>query len=279
MVAVAGQRVEYSPLRIFFRTIAARAYPRVMAANRQKTWVFFDMAFPVVGALAMVLVYQGLHAPRQYLGFVIMGGAMLAFWQNVLWSMAAQFSWDRGNGTLELYVISPTTFEAVLLGMALGSMFTVTLRAGAILVLGSVLFGISYSFAGTVPAIGVFLLTLAALYCLGMLLASLFLFYGREAWHLSNAMQEPVNFLSGLYFPVHALGAYVGGAASLVPMTLGLDAMRQLLLPGTPVFIPASLEALLVGLQIPLFAVLAGVSLRYMESRARRDGKLVTRWE
>jgi len=120
---------------------------------------------------------------------------------------------------------------------------------------------------------------LSALYCLGMLLASLFLFYGREAWHLSNAMQEPVNFLSGLYFPVHALGAYVGGAASLVPMTLGLDAMRQLLLPGTPVFIPAGTETLLVAIQVPVFAVLAGVSLRYMESRARRDGKLVTRWE
>ena len=274
-----AQRLEYSPLRIFLKTIAARAYPRVMAANRQKTWVFFDMAFPVVGALAMVLVYQGLHAPRQYLGFVIMGGAMLAFWQNVLWSMGAQFSWDRGNGTLELYVISPTTFEAVLLGMALGSMFTVTLRAGAILVLGSFLFGISYAAAGTLPAVGIFLITLAALYCLGMLLASLFLFYGREAWHLSNAMQEPVNFLSGLYFPVHALGAYVGGAASLVPMTLGLDAMRQLLLPGTPVFIPAGTETLLVAAQIPVFALLAGISLRYMESRARTDGKLVTRWE
>jgi ABC-2 type transport system permease protein len=204
---------------------------------------------------------------------------MLAFWQNVLWSMGAQFSWDRGNGTLELYVISPTTFEAVLLGMALGSMFTVTLRASAILVLGSLLFGISYAAAGTLPAVGVFLLTLAALYCLGMLLASLFLFYGREAWHLSIAMQEPVNFLSGLYFPVHALGAYVGGAASLVPMTLGLDAMRQLLLPGTPVFIPAGTETLLVAAQIPIFAFLAGISLRYMESRARRDGKLVTRWE
>jgi hypothetical protein len=36
---------------------------------------------------------------------------------------------------------------------------------------------------------------------------------------------------------------------------------------------------LLVALQIPCFAFLAGVSLRYMESRARRDGKLVTRWE
>src|SRR6202035_1068487 len=88
--------------------------------------------------------------------------------------------------------------------------------------------------------------------------ARVFVFYGREAWHLSNAMQEPVNFLSGLYFPVHALGAYVAGAASLVPMTLGLDAMRQLLLPGTPVFIPAGIETLVVAAQVPIFAVLAG---------------------
>lgn len=276
---MAVQAVERSPARIFFKTIVARAYPRVVAANRQKTWLFFDMAFPVVGALAMVLVYEGLHAPRQYLGFVVMGGAMLAFWQNVLWSMAAQFSWDRGNGTLELYVISPTTFEGVLLGMALGSMFTVTMRAGFILLLGSLLFGISYTVAGTLPAIGIFLLTLSALYCLGMLLASLFLFYGRSADHLANAAQEPVNFLSGLYFPVHALGAYVGGAASLVPMTLGLDAMRQVLLPGTPVFIPTGVETVLVAVQIPLFALAAGVSLRFMEARARSDGKLVTRWE
>lgn len=268
-----------SPARIFFKTIVARAYPRVVAANRQKTWLFFDMAFPVVGALAMVLVYEGLHAPRQYLGFVVMGGAMLAFWQNVLWSMAVQFSWDRGNGTLELYVISPTTFEGVLLGMALGSMFTTTMRAGVILVLGTLVFGITYTAAGALPAVGIFLLTLTALYCLGMLLASLFLFYGREAWHLANAAQEPVNFLSGLYFPVHALGAYIGGAASLVPMTLGLDAMRQVLLPGTPVFIPAGIETALVAAQIPLFAVLAAIALRFMETRARADGKLVTRWE
>ena len=270
---------QYSPLRIFFKTVVARAYPRVIATWRQVAWIFFDMAFPIVGSLAMVLVYQGLHAPRQYLGFVVMGGAMLAFWQNVLWSMATQFSWDRGNGTLELYTIAPTTFEAVLLGMAVGSMITTTIRAAVILVAGSLLFGISYASSGALAAIGVFLLTLAALYCLGMLLASLFLFYGREAWHLATALQEPVNFLSGLYFPVRALGSYVAGGASLVPMTLGLDAMRQLLLPGTPVFIPVGLETSIVAIQVPLYAVLAGVALRFLETRARSEGKLVTRWE
>jgi ABC-2 type transport system permease protein len=264
--------------RLFFKTILARAYPRVVAANRQKSWVFFDLAFPLVGTFAMVFVYEGLHAPKQYLGFVVMGGAMLSFWQNVLWSMGAQFSWDRDNGTLELYAISPTTFEAVLMGMAVGAMFTTTIRAGAVLLIGSLLFGVSYSLSGILPAIGVFLLTLTALYCLGMLLASLFLFYSREAWHLSNALQEPVNFLSGLYFPVKALGAYVGGAASLIPLTLGLDAMRQVLLPGTPRFLAPEWEALAVAVQIPIFAFLAYSSLRFMEARARREGKLISKW-
>ena len=162
--------------------------------------------------------------------------------------------------------------------MAVGAMFTTTLRAGIILVIGSLLFGISYNLSGLVPAAGVFLLTLSALYCLGMLLASLFLYYSREAWHLSNALQEPVNFLSGLYFPVKALGSYVGGAASLIPLTLGLDAMRQVLLPGTPRFIAPELEALAVALQIPLFAFAAYLSLRAMERLARREGKLISKW-
>ena len=267
-----------SAFDIFRRSIAARAYPRVVGIARSFSWVFFDFAFPLVGTFTMVFVYQGLHAPRIYLGFVVMGGAMLAFWQNVLWSMATQFSWDRDNGTLELYAISPTSFEAILLGMALGAMVMTTARSLLILCAGSLLFGISYTATGLLPALGVFVLTLAALYCLGMLLASLFLFYAREAWHLSNALQEPVGFLSGLYFPVHALGSYVGSVASLVPLTLGLDAMRQLLLPNTPRFVAPELEALIVAIQIPVFAFAAYRSLRFMEGRARSEGKLISKW-
>jgi ABC-2 type transport system permease protein len=267
-----------SGLEIFLRTMAARAYPRVVGLNRNRSWLFFDLAFPLVGTFAMVFVYQGLHAPRQYLGFVVMGGGMLAFWQNVLWTMGAQFSWDRSNGTLELMAVSPTSFEAILLGMAGGAMVSTTLRALAIILIGSLLFGVTYTVGGLLPATGIFLLTLAALYGLGMLLASLFLFYSREAWQLGDALQEPVNFLSGLYFPVRALGAYVGGAASIVPVTLGLDAMRQFLLPGTPRFLDPGLEALIVGLEIPLFAILAVASLRLMETRARQDGKLISKW-
>jgi len=250
-----------------------------VAFAREKTWVFFDIMFPLVGTFTMVFVYQGLQAPKAYIGFAIMGGAMLAFWQNVLWSMASQFSWDRDNGTLELYAVAPTSFEGVLLGMAAGAMVSTAVRAAIIMALGSIVFGVSYSAPGLAPALGIFLLTLAGLYCLGMLLASLFLFYTREAWHLSNALQEPVYFLSGLYFPVKALPAYVASGASLLPLTLGLDAMRQLLLPaGLPVFIPVGLEAILVAIQVPAYGVAAFYALRRMEGLARRDGRLTTRW-
>ncbi len=192
--------------------------------------------------------------------------------------MAAQFNWDRDNGTLELYTISPTSFVPVLLGMALGAMFTTCIRAAVVVGAGSLLFGVTYQLSGLLPALGVFILTLAALYCLGMLLASLFLFYGREAWHLTNGLQEPVYFLSGFYFPVRSLGAYLGGAASLIPLTLGLDAIRQFLLPETPQFLSTHREALALAALTVVYAFLAHRALLLLEARARRDGRLITRW-
>lgn len=267
-----------STLRIFVKTIIARGYPRVVGHTRNWAWVVTEFTLPLIGAVAMVFVYRALRAPAQYTGFVIMGGAMVAFWQNVLWSMATQFYWDRGVGNLEIYTASPASLVAILLGMALGALWPTVLRASVVVILGTVLFHVAWAASGIIPAAGIFVLTWASLYGLGMLLASLFLFYGRDVWNLANGMQEPVYLLSGFYFPVRALGAYVGGAASLIPLTLGLDAMRQLLISGTPAFITIQTEAALLATLTVVYAILANLALRLMESRARQDGRLIARW-
>lgn len=268
---------EPSGWRIFWKTIPARALPRLVGVYRNRSWVVTETLLPLVGTVAMIYVYRALHAPTRYLGFVVLGGVLLAFWQNVLWSMGTQFFWDRAQGNLELFIMAPTSLAAILLGMAFGGIFMTVSRAATVLIAASLFFGVTYSLAGVLPAFGVFLLTIAALYCLGMLLASLFLFYQREVWHLADAMQEPVYFLSGFYFPVRSLGAAVAGIGSLIPMTLGLDAIRQLLLPGTPQLIPLGLEVLSVVVQIPIYALLSQSALRYLEHRARRDARLVLR--
>ena len=142
---------------------------------------------------------------------------------------------------------------------------------------GSLLFSVGYVWSGVPAALGVFLLTMAALYLFGCLLGALFLFYGRDAWNLASALQEPVYFVSGFYFPVRSLTAAVGGVASLLPITLGLDGLRQLLLPGTPALVGPQWEALALTALIPVYGALAMHALRRIEQRARREGRLILR--
>jgi hypothetical protein len=53
--------------------------------------------------------------------------------------------------------------------------------------------------------------------------------------------------------------------------------MRQLLLPGTPAFIPVGWEVLVLVGQTLLYGVLSQVALRYLEQRARHDARLMLR--
>src|SRR5208283_2290935 len=96
---------------------------------------------------------------------------------------------------------------------------------------GSLCFGVTFAPANWWAVAGVFVLTLLALYGLGMVFASAFLLWGREAWHVVNLLQEPVYLVSGLNYPVRTLGTAVAVAASVIPLTLGVDALRQVLFP------------------------------------------------
>src|SRR4030067_63402 len=107
-------------LRLFLKTIIARAYPRIIGQQREVSWLVFDVVMPMLAVIAYVFVYRALDAPEEYIGFVVMGGAMTAFWLNVLWSMAAQLYWDKDQGNLEIYVMAPGPLMAVLPGMGGG---------------------------------------------------------------------------------------------------------------------------------------------------------------
>jgi ABC-2 type transport system permease protein len=263
--------------RLFLKTVVARAYPRVIGQQRERSWLFFDVFLSILAVSAYVFVYRAIGAPEEYVGFVVVGGAMTAFWLNVLWSMSSQLYWEKESGNLALYIMAPNSMMAILLGMAVGGIVATALRAAAILLVGSLLFHVQYA-VGSLPALAaVFLLTLAALYGLGMMSASLFLLWGREAWHLANLAQEPIYLLSGFYFPVKNLGFWVAVGASIIPLTLGLDAMRQLLFPSGAAlgFLTVPVEVAVLAVLCVLFLVAARWLLGYMERMAIREGRLL----
>lgn len=262
--------------RLFFQTVLARAYPRLIGQQREKSWMFFDVFLPLLGVAAYVFVYRAIGAPEEYVGFVVIGGAMTAFWMNVLWSMSSQLYWEKEQGNLALYIMAPNTMMAVLLGMALGGLVATALRAIVIVVIGSWLFGVQYEVSNYLQLFVVFLLAMVALYGMGMMSASMFLLLSREAWHLSNLAQEPIYLVSGFFFPIKNLGFWVAFSASLIPLTLGLDAMRQLVFPSGESlgFLSVQVEiAILVVLSV-VFLIGARYLLAYMEKLAIQEGRL-----
>jgi ABC-2 type transport system permease protein len=169
---------------------------------------------------------------------------------------------------------------SILAGMAVGGIAMTSVRSVFAIAIGFGIFGVRLQSFAILPLLGVFLVTMIALYSLGMLLSSAFLLYGREAWHLCNALTEPVYFVSGMYFPLRTLGALGSFAAGLVPLALGIDAMRQLLIGAdSRGLLPVRLEfAILIVLGVVLFLI-ARFALRYIENLSKREGRLTQRWQ
>ncbi len=262
------------------RATLARAYVRVIGSIREPAWIVSDAVLPALGMSAFVLLYRGLGAPKSYETLAVLGGILSTYWTNVLWGMGAQLYWEKQQGQLQLYFAAPCSRMAILTGMALGGMMTTTVRSIFSIAMGFGVLGVRVNLDQPWLLLAVFLAAMAALYALGMTLSSLFLLYGREAWHLCNALQEPVYFLSGLYFPLRTLGALGGVAAGLIPLGLGIDAMRQVLVgEAAHGLLPVPTELGILCAFTAVFLVAARYSMRYLEALSKREGRLTQRWQ
>ncbi len=256
----------------------ARALVRLWSIFGEPLWVVVNMGFPVLSSLALSLLYYSIGATG-YIGFAVLGGVMVSFWGNVLWSMASQFNWDKQEGLFEIYLTSPASISAILIGMSVGGIIGTVPSAMIVTALGWALFHpeVNAAWGGVALTFG---LTLASLYAMGMALSSLYLAYGREAESLNEVLQEPVSMLSGLYFPT--LGSRspfpvaVQAAASLIPLTIGMDALRKTLFYGNGIGEVWPDLAILTVMAVVLL-LLSTLSLKLLENMGRRDGTIAVR--
>jgi len=285
--------VAVNRIALNLRALVGRSYPRVVGLQREPSWLLFDTVLPLLGIASYVYIYHGFFAGSEgpeaaarlnaLVGFVVLGGTMIAFWLNVLWSMASQLYWEKEMGNLQLYMMAPMSRMALLGGMAMGGMFMTGTRAVVTLLMGIWAFGVVLVVTNPALILAVFFVTLIALYGMGMMLASLYLLYGREAWHLSALMEEPIFLVSGFYFPpAKPLGRAVMLGAAIIPATLGLDALRQLIFPTTALgadvwILPPETELGILLVLAVVFLFLARQSLAYLEKLARREGRLTSR--
>ncbi|MDH5481563.1 MAG: ABC transporter permease [Candidatus Bathyarchaeota archaeon] len=258
----------------------ARLWVRLKGGYREPEWLVAELVIPVITLSAYVFLYKMVNAPPEYAGFVIIGGTMMAFWANVLWGMSAQFYWEKEVGNLEVYLVAPISRMAILLGMAIGGFVNTVLRAVAIFIAGILIFQVPIAIYEPLTALLIFFLTIGALYALGMMFASLFMLYGREAWHTASLLQEPIQFLSGTYFPTtsQVVPYMVQLLSSLIPLTFGLDGIRKVAILGQGISdVWLNIIALVVFIVVLL--PLARLALNFMENLGKKEGRLTLRWQ
>lgn len=268
---------------LFVQAAAARTYPRVAWLFRSRSWIFQETILPILSVSAFAYSYQAMGAPPEFTGVLVLGAAMATFWLNVLWGMGATVYWERNSGNLELYIMSPAPMMGILTGMALGGMTTTVVRAAVITITGVVAFDVPLQPTSWWLLTAVFFLTLAALYGLGMMFASLFLMWGREAWHLVSLLQEPIYLMSGTNFPLAPILERLGARAlvfvvAALPLATGMDAMRQVLFR-TPGLFEVEYEIAVLAAMAVAFFFAARWLLKNLEHRAREEGKLTIRWQ
>jgi len=267
-------------LRKFLQAAWGRAYVRIVAANREPSWLISEITIPVLSIAAYLLIYRSLGAPRDYEGLVVLGGAMMPFWLTMLWSMATQLYWEKEVGNLDLYMIAPMSFGALLLGMAIGGMFMAGLRASIIFLTGIFVFGVKFHISNPALALLAFFLTISAIFMLGAAVSSMYFVLGRAGEKLNLLFMEPVFTFSGFFFPVKILGRVGAAIVSIIPITIGLDAIRQLMLsnPDKLKFIDYKIELVILFVMTFLLGLGANVILNVMLEKGKKLGTLTLKW-
>lgn len=138
--------------------------------------------------------------------------------------------WDREFGFLKEVLVSPLSRSGIVLGKAVGSA-TVALIQGFILLLLAPLLGVSLDLALVAKLVPILIVISLSLSGLGILVASRM----RSQQGFQMVVQLiifPLIFLSGVFFPVNNVPAWLEVLSKANPLTYGVDAIRQLFLAG-----------------------------------------------
>lgn len=227
--------------------------------------------FFVAEALQPVVADSIRDEGEQYFGFLLVGLAVMGFVTFALQSVERPISSGINTGTLEALLATPTPLPVLLAGMA-GYDFLRTSGRALLLLAALLVAGPTVAWAALPLALLILALIIVAYAGVGLVAAAAHLVFRTSGPLVTGTLTLSV-LLGGAYYSSSVVPDVVQPLATLVPLTYGLRALRQVLLHGVGVgAVAADLTALAV---LALLLLTAGVlamraGLRY----ARRSGTL-----
>lgn len=190
-----------------------------------------------------------------YLEFAVIGMTLGGFVHLGLERVSAALRNEQLMGTLESLLTTPTSSQTVQVGSVLFDMIFVPVRMAMLLTVLALVFGLGLDVGGVPQALVVLVFFMPFVWGLGILSAAITLTFRRGGGVIGLATAG-LTLVSGLYFPVTLLPAWIETASTVNPLTIAATALREALLGTTSwtsigadvlILIPLSVAAVLIG--------------------------------
>ena len=201
---------------------------------------FFRMKSRLIGPLGLpvffliILGFAPIELPNAspggYISFLAPGiiGMIILFA-----SMGAGLSvlWDKEFGFLKEVLVAPVSRTSVAIGKTLSST-TIAMLQGILILLFAPIIGVSFSASTLLTLLPLMLLLAVSMSSMGILLATRI--KSMQAFQVVMQMlMFPMIFLSGVFFPVEGLPAWMNVLVKINPATYGIAPIRQVILGTT----------------------------------------------
>ena len=198
-------------------------------------WEIAFLVYSVAGALSISLIGADQGSPRLLL--TLMVGAIFWNYLSVVFSWIAEtIAVERWEGTLEYTFMAPVRRGSQLLGSVLYAMAYGLVHTAVIFVALLLFFPqIELNNANAATAVAFVLLGSFSLVGIGMMAAILPLLYVERGAQMTFVLQSCLLLVSGVYYSVEILPAWMQVLSKLSPVTYVLDGVRAGLIDGVPI--------------------------------------------
>ena len=259
-------------MRNWFRVLIVGGLTSYRALfNWISPWVFFPhmIGYPVFEIL--FFAYLGRFAEVQSDSFFLIGNAFMGIAVTGFFGMSAAIAGERRSQTLSSLLASPASRMALFLGRALPSIVTGFAVAALAFTICALILDVDFTGSELRGLAVAAVVSSFACTAFGMCLGALGL-RGRNVTLFADVIAGSMLIVSGANVPLERLPAWVQALSSVIPLTHGIEAARQLA-DGATLSETAGLLATEAGIGLAYLA--AGVLLlRLLEYEGRRSATL-----
>ncbi len=195
--------------------------------TRMFSAIFMPLVFLVIFGAGFSNMIGNLMPGVNFIKFVYPGIIAQTVLQSSIFS-GMSIVWDREFGFLKEILVAPLGRSGIVLGKVFGAAATALMQSAIMLILAPFL-SISLTPLMVLQLLPVLILISISLSGLGVLIASRM----RSQQGFQMVIQIivfPLMFLSGIFFPVNNVPAWMMVISKINPVTYGVDAVRRILL-------------------------------------------------